>query len=206
VKPERAIQAVIDVALQTVGDAAKGNLLPRNLVGADKGDFQAFSASQICGHRKATPVKKMDLIDVGNADHRKRRINDDVRSGFLKCFPACPLGSGFAVFHEPRRQGPVAKLWFNGASAEEYPVFPTGYAANDKAGVFVMNVSTDGANMARQGVAVWHDKAYIGAAEVAVSDHDNFHPGNVCAECTTRVLAGRLAESACLAVSSFALR
>ncbi|MBS1144661.1 MAG: hypothetical protein H6R14_2067 [Proteobacteria bacterium] len=109
--------SVSQIPFQAEADAPKCKISPRNFVRVAKFDFQAFLSSQESRVGHSPSIKQMNLIDMGNADHGKWRINDDICAGFFLRFSYRRIGGGFAVFHEAGWQCPEAKARLNGASA-----------------------------------------------------------------------------------------
>ena len=89
----------------------------------------------------------MNLIDVCDVDHRKRRINDDSSSRLFKRFTTRRLRGCFGIFHESGRQGPVTQPRFDGASTKQDAAVPLGNAADDHTRVFVMDVTAIAADV-----------------------------------------------------------
>lgn len=91
-------------------------------------DLKALLASgkMWVGHTAA--IEQMDLVDMSDADHRERRIYQNLRSGFLVRFANGGLRSGFAVFHEAGWKRPETVSWFDGAPAEQDAIIPFSHA------------------------------------------------------------------------------
>jgi hypothetical protein len=75
------------------------------------------------------------------------------RPGFLQGFPHCGIGSGLIVFHETRRQCPVAMPGFDCTFAEQYArlavVLPHRNRADHHLRVLIMNHAAMSAHVAR---------------------------------------------------------
>lgn len=102
-KAENALAAIIQVALQCEGDAAEGDILPRDFFGPEERYFQALLAGEKLREGEMGPIEQMDLIDVGNADHGERGFDNDFGASFLDGFAGCGSGRSFAVLHEAGR-------------------------------------------------------------------------------------------------------
>lgn len=139
----------------------------------EHGDFEAFLASRIFRRRQPTAVEEMDLVDVGDTDHGEWSVDDDFGPGLFPGFPARGIGRRFAVFHETGWQRPEAKARLYRPSAEKYGAIVLGNAAHDEARIFVVNMAAIRADMPRQIVARGHGERNDGAAEQAVTDHDD---------------------------------
>lgn len=110
---------------------------------------------------------------MGNADHRKRSVEDDLRPGFLKRFAAGGLGGGFAVFHEAGRQRPETELGLDGTAAEQNPFFVLDDAADHQPWIFIVNMAAGSTNVARKAISGRNGKGNARAAVDAVTDHGN---------------------------------
>lgn len=172
-KRELSFCPVVEKMLQAKRNAAKGDVRPRNVVHADQCDFQAFFAGQVVWGAQATAIEKVDLVDMSDADHRKRRVDDDFCAGFFQCFAARCLGCGFAVFHESSGQSPIAELRFDGAATKQYLFAPGCHAANYQARVLIMNMTTGAADMSGQQISCRYNESDISAAAYTVANHDN---------------------------------
>ncbi len=124
--------------------------MPGNFLRAEQGDFQAFFACAVIRADQSPAVKKVYLINVGDADHGEGGIDRHSGSTFFQCFAEGALGSGFTVFHEAGRKRPEATLRFNGAPAKQDHAFPFGDATDNQSGVFVVYVTTCAADVPRQ--------------------------------------------------------
>lgn len=139
-KTEEPIAAIFKVALQGKCDTAEGDVLPGNFARLEQCHFQAFYTGRIFRGGEVGAIEEMDLIDVGNADHGKGRINDDFGASFLAGFSYGGSGRCFAIFHKAGRERPVAEAGFDGAPTEQKAPFPGGDAADNQTRVLVMNV------------------------------------------------------------------
>lgn len=149
VKTELPLRNIRKVALQAMRYAAKGNFRPGNLFRQRQSDFKAFFSCRVIRRCQPTTIKEMDLIDVGDAYHGKRGIDDDACAGFFVGFPGGGFGGGFAVFHEAGGQRPEPELRLNGAPTKQYPSLPGGYAADHEPGVFIMDMPATPADVPR---------------------------------------------------------
>ncbi len=140
-KAEATSQPLLKIKLDTASNTAKSEFLPGDIAGGEQRYFKAFLACQIVRRGQFATIEKMDLVDVGNAEHGEWRIDGNVGAGLLECFPPCRLCGGFAVFHETGGQCPEAKAWLNGAPAKQDLAFPFGDTANDQARIFVLDMA-----------------------------------------------------------------
>lgn len=106
----------------------------------------------------------MNLIDVGDIDHRERGVDRYPGAGFFPGFADCCFASAFTVLHEAGRQRPVAEARFNCPFAKQDSVLPFGNAADDQTGILVMDVTARGADQAREVVAVGYPADGLSAA------------------------------------------
>ena len=146
-------------------------MLPGEVRGSEHGDFQALLAGTIFRGGQSPTVEKMDLVDVGKTDHRKRRVDQHVGSGLFKGFAAGGVRCCLTVLHEAGRQRPEAESGFYRPAAEQDGAVMLGNAADDQTGVFVMDVAAVRAYMPGQIVAGGHGERNDRAAELTVTDH-----------------------------------
>jgi len=118
VETEDPAVAIIKIALQGKGDTTESDVLPGDFARFEERYFQAFVAGRVFCGSEVGAIEEMNLIDMGNADHGKRGMNDDFGACFLGGFSYGGLGSCFAIFHETGRECPVAEAGFNGSPAE----------------------------------------------------------------------------------------
>lgn len=140
--------SIFEKASETKADAAKCDFFPGNILTADECHFQAFLAGQIVGRNHFAPVKKVNLIDVGNTDHGIWGGDADLRASFLDRFANGSLSRRLAIFHKTGRKGPEAELGFDGSFAEQNLIIPGGEAANDQTWIFVLNMAATGTSAA----------------------------------------------------------
>lgn len=171
-KTEDPAVAIIKIALQGKCDTAEGNVMPGDFARLEQRHFQAFFAGRIFRDSKVGAIEEVDLIDVGNADHGKRGVNDHFGARFLKGFSYGGISGRFAIFHKAGGERPRAEAGFDGPPTEQKAIFPGGDAADDQAGVLVMNVAAAGADMSGPRVAGRDGEGDISSAVIAVSDHE----------------------------------
>lgn len=106
----------------------------------------------------------MNLVDLGDIDHRERGVDCYSGAGFFPGFADCCFASAFTVFHEARRQRPVAEARFNCPFAKQDSILPFGNTANDQTGILVMDVTARRADQAREIVAVGYPADGLSAA------------------------------------------
>lgn len=135
-------------------------------------DLKAFDPRREMGTTHAPSIEQVNLVDMGNVDHRKRPINQNVRSSLFVCFANGSLSRGFTVFHKAGGERPETMPWLNGASAEQYPTFPFSDATDHEARVFVVDVPTRFTDVPRECVSRRDRKSCSGAAALAELDHD----------------------------------
>lgn len=104
-------------------------------------DFKTLLASGKMRVAHAAAIEQMNLVDMGDADHGKRRINQNPGSRFFVCFPNRCLRGGFPVLHKACGKRPETVSWFDGASAEQDSILPFSDATDYQAGIFIMDVS-----------------------------------------------------------------
>eukprot|EP00825_Cyclidium_porcatum_P010985 TRINITY_DN1560_c0_g1_i1.p1 TRINITY_DN1560_c0_g1~~TRINITY_DN1560_c0_g1_i1.p1 ORF type:complete len:250 (-),score=-9.30 TRINITY_DN1560_c0_g1_i1:5-754(-) len=184
VKAKVARCSIGQITLQAQADTAKGQTFPGDFRRGKKCHLQAFVARRIVWPFQASPVKKMNLIDVRNADQGKRCINENVGACFFLCFTNRSLCRGFSVLHEAGRQCPKTVAWLDCAPAEQDAIFPLGNAANDQAWVLIVNMSAGVADVPGERVTVRSDKRNTRTAAVAILDHGDF--GQKLDPCTLR--------------------
>ncbi len=104
-------------------------------------DFKALLASRKVRAAHAAAIEQMDLVDMSDADHGERCINQNPRSRFFVCFPNRCLRGGFAVFHEAGRKCPEAVSWLDGTAAEQDSILPFRDATDHQTRIFIVDVS-----------------------------------------------------------------
>lgn len=176
-KAELSILAVFQVALQTDAHTAESQVLPRNILCAEERNLETFLAGCEIRGDHAAAIKKMYLVDVSDADHGEWRIDRYPRPGFFQRFPTGCLGGCFAVLHESGRQRPEAESRLDRPATKQNALVPLGNAANDEAGIFILDVAAVVADMSGEGVAGRNDEGNISAAVVAVTDHNIYWGG-----------------------------
>jgi len=82
-----AAGAVFQVALQAESNAAEGHFLPWNVAGLKESHLLAFLAGKVVWRTQTTPVEEVHLVDMCNADHGERGVDDDFGTSLLKRFP-----------------------------------------------------------------------------------------------------------------------
>jgi hypothetical protein len=97
------IVAVSEIMFQAEGNAPKCDLIPWNISGLNQSNLKALVSSRECRASQVTTVKQMNLIDVRDADHAKRRINDGMGTAFFERFSKGALGSSFIILHKASR-------------------------------------------------------------------------------------------------------
>ena len=152
-KPEASSCSILEVVFEAVGDAAEGDIAPRNVVRVQQGNLKALIPGRIIRCGQAAAIEEVNLIDVRDADHRERRVNNDPCASFLMCFSTSRLGSGFTVFHEAGRHRPEATSRFDGSAAEQDAILPGCDATDHEPRVFIVNVAATAADMPGEGVA-----------------------------------------------------
>lgn len=170
-KPETSLSGIFEVVFEAVGDAAEGDIAPRNVVRMQQGNLEAFIPGRVLGCSEAAAIEEMNLIDVRDADHRKWRVNNDPCASFLMCFTTSRFGSGFTVFHEAGGYRPEAAPRFDGSAAKQDATLPGSDAADDEPRILVMNVTATAADVPRQSVAGGNLEGDASAAVSAELDH-----------------------------------
>ena len=97
---------VAKVSLQAQGDAAEGEIVPRDFGFPEQGGFQAFLAGIKTGVEHSSPIEQMDLVDVRDVYQRKKVVNADARASFFERLAQGGLRGRLAVFHEACGQRP----------------------------------------------------------------------------------------------------
>ncbi len=152
-KTELAGPAVGQVGFEAKRDAVEGQVLPGDFRLGEKRGFEAFDACGKVGVEHPAAIKEMNLADVRDVDHRKKRVDFHLRTGFFQCFALGGFDRGFAVFHEAGGECPAAVAWFDGPAAEQDFALPFGDTTNDDFRVIVVNRLAARANVSWQGVA-----------------------------------------------------
>ena len=98
VKSEPSLCRVFQIVLETVCDAEEGDIIPRNFVSPQHCNLEAFVTGPEIRGGEAPAVEQMNLIDVRDADHRERRVNNDSCTSFLMGFATSRFGSRFTIF------------------------------------------------------------------------------------------------------------
>jgi len=171
VKPEASLCCILEVVLEAVGDATKGDFAPRNVIRLQQGNLEAFIPGRVPRCSKAAAIEEMNLIDVRDADHRKWRVNNDPGASFLIRFTTSGLGSGFTVFHEAGGHRPEPASRFDGSAAKQDAPLPDCNAAHDQPRVLIMNVTTTAADVPGERVASGNLERDASAAVSAKLDH-----------------------------------
>ena len=152
-KAELAGPAVGQIGFETKRDAVEGQVLPGDFRFGKKRGFEAFNACGKVGVEHSAAIKEMDLADVRDVDHRKKRVDFHLGAGFFECFALGRFDRGFTVFHEAGGECPAAVTWFDGPAAEQDFALPFGDATDDDLRVFVVDGFAARANVSWQGVA-----------------------------------------------------
>ena len=76
--------------------------MPGDVLRQEEANLQTLLAGLICGSSHLSPVEKVDLVDVSDADDREGSIDVDVGTGFLDGFPSRGVSCAFAIFHKAR--------------------------------------------------------------------------------------------------------
>ena len=140
-------------------------------VGVQQGNLEAVIPGRVLGCSEVAAIEQVNLIDVRDADHRERRVNNDPCASFLMCLTTSRLGSGFTVFHEAGRHRPEAASRFDGSAAEQDAILPGSDATNDEPRVFIVNMAATAADMPGKGIAGGDLKGDASAAMSAELDH-----------------------------------
>lgn len=170
-KSEASLCGILEEVFEAVGDAAKGDFVPRNVIRLQQGNLEAFMPGRVRGCSQAAAIEEMNLIDVRDADHREGRVNHDPRASFLIRFTTSSLGGGFAVFHEACGHRPESASWFDGTAAQEDAILPGRDAANDQPRILIMNVTTTAADVPGERIAGGNLEGDASAAVSAELDH-----------------------------------
>lgn len=137
------------------GEQATGerDVLPGDFLLRDQPDLQALGAGGENRLEEPRPEHHMDLVGMRDADNGEERAHLDGCQGFFMAFARRGRLQCLAVFHESRRCRPVTAPWFDGATADEDPVFPLRYAAQDQQRVPIVDGPAVLAHETRQMIA-----------------------------------------------------
>ena len=100
-KAELPGSLVLEIVPEAERDASEGNFSPGNVRRPDQRHLEAFLAGGMLAGGQSPTVKEMNLVDVGDADHREGGVDQNLRSGFLERFPASGFGGGFTFSMKP---------------------------------------------------------------------------------------------------------
>ena len=112
-------------------------------------DFKALLASSKMRAAHAAAIEQMDLVDMGDADHGKGRINQNPGSCFFMRFSNRCLRGGFSVLHETGGKRPETVSRFDSAPAEQDSIVPFSDATDHQARIFIVDVSARIADVSR---------------------------------------------------------
>ena len=141
--------AVGEVVFKTQADATKGQLAPGDLFWMAQADLKALLASGKVRVGHAAAIEQMDLVDMCDADHGERRINQYPCSCLFVGFTNCRLRSGLAIFHKTGWKRPESVLWLNGSAAQKDSILPFSDATDHQAGIFIVDVAARIADVSR---------------------------------------------------------
>src|SRR5690349_10972925 len=110
--------AVLEVALEGVIGAGKGDIRPRNVLRIDQNGFQAFRAGAELRLPQPRTEKDVYLLGLQHVYDRQERADLDLSEGFFPGLASCALLEGFAVFHEPGRDRPKTPSRLDTAPAQ----------------------------------------------------------------------------------------
>lgn len=162
---------VLEVVFKAVGHAPESQVLPWNFFRFDQDNFEALLAGGMFDGGQAAAIEKVDLVDMGDADHGKWGVDNDICPSFLKGFPNGGFAGRFAVLHEPGGQCPVAEAWLDRSPAKKNTVFPGSDATHHQSGIFIVNVAASLADMPRKGISQRYLEGHVVAATGAELDH-----------------------------------
>lgn len=150
VESKMALGPISQIAFQAEGNTPKCKVPPGNIFRSEDSDFQALFPGAVFRADQPATIKKMYLIDMGDADHGEGGVDNDSCSRLFKGFPAGALSGGFAVFHKSSRECPETMLGFDCPTAKQNFPFPFCDATNNQSRVFVVNVAAGTADVPRQ--------------------------------------------------------
>ncbi len=168
-KAELPLAAVLEVQAQRHRDRAEGEFVPRDFMLGEEAGLKRLLAGPEVEIQEACAVQDVDLANVRDVDQRIHVADFDSRAGFFCSFSGRRLRSGFVVFHEARRQRPLAIARLDGAAAQQDAVFPLGNGTDDHLRIAVMDRAAGIADVPGQGVAgrdPAHDRGAALGAEV----------------------------------------
>lgn len=169
-----ALLAVIKIVVKRTFDGWKGYFVPRYFFFGKQATFQAFFANAEHAIFQMGPEHQVYLIDVADIEKGVKIADIHGRGSLFKCLPGSGLRRGFPVFHETCGQRPVASAWLDGATAEQYLVFPDGQAAADDLRIFIVDGMAVITHMASAGVTfggALYDRVAALTAEVHAGLH-----------------------------------
>lgn len=169
-----ALLAVIKIVVKRTFDGWKGYFVPWYFFFSKQATFQAFFANAENTIFQMSPEHQVYLIDVADIE-KSVKIADIHGCGRLfKSFPGGSFWRGFPVFHEACRERPEAPAWLDGATAEQYLVFPNGQAAADDLRIFIVDGMAVITHMARAGVT-YGGALYDRVAALTAEVHAGLH-------------------------------
>ena len=83
VEPECAGCAISQIAFEAQSHAAESQIVPRNLTRFAQAYFKTLFARSVVRVGHSTPIEQVHLIDMGNADHGERCIDQNPRTRFF---------------------------------------------------------------------------------------------------------------------------
>lgn len=170
-KAETAAGDIVEIAFEAVRDTAECHVTPGNVCGPDQANLETLLARGMVCSGETPAIEKMDLIYMCDADHREWRVDNDFCACFLQGFPGCGFGGGFAIFHEPCGERPVADSRLDRPSAKKNFVFPGRDATHHQSGILIMNMAAAFADVPGKGVARRYLEGNAGATVRAELDH-----------------------------------
>src|SRR6266545_1763179 len=163
--------AIEKIVAQRARDGAKRNLAPRDVRFVEEPHFEALRSGLEVEVEQARAEHDVDLVDVGQADHRVQQSDVDPR---MCLFGGLALGPGknrLAVLQKTRRQRPQSPPRLDRALAQKHLVVPYRQATDDDFRILIMDRATGAADVTRQRVAVGNPEVGGGRAAVAAEFH-----------------------------------
>ena len=168
-------------------DAGKGDIRPGDIPFREQTDLKAFGRNGEFGPGEGGAEEDVHLPGLQDMHDSQQGANLDVGVGLLQRFAGSRLLHGFAVLHEPGRNGPVAQSRFDGPATQQDPPFVVGNAAGDDLRVLVVDRAAVGADIPRQ-MITWRNTKLDRVAAVAAEVHggDNRMRGSAAAHLFSR--------------------
>jgi hypothetical protein len=166
-----ACSTVGKVPPQREFDAGEGDIRPRDVPFRKETHLEAFGRNVEFGPGEGGAEEDVHLPGLKDMHDRQQRANLDIGVGLLQRLAGSGLLNGFAVLHEPGRNGPVAQSRLDGPATQQDAPLVVGDAAGNDLRVLVVDRAAIRADVAWQMIP-WRNAKLYGLAALAAEVHD----------------------------------